>query len=82
MVWTHWLKCWSFTEAGVAMSSREAEFYGAVRGASTGFGMKALYRDIGYSLPLRLWTDGSGSCVTRNARAFGSSRGSGAASFR
>ena len=41
------------------MSSGEAEFYGAVKGASTGLGMKALYRDIGYSLPLRLWTDSS-----------------------
>ena len=37
----------------------EAEFYGAVKGASTGLGMKALYRDIGYELPLRLWTDSS-----------------------
>ncbi len=41
------------------MSSGEAEFYGAVKGASTGLGMKALYRDIGYALPLRLWTDSS-----------------------
>ena len=39
------------------MSLGEAEFYGAVKGASTGLGMKALYRDIGYELPLGLWTD-------------------------
>ena len=42
----HLLKCWSSTQAGVAMSSGEAEFYGAVKGASAGLGMKALYRDI------------------------------------
>ena len=53
------LKCWSSTQAGVAMSSGEAEFDGAVKGASTGLGMKALYRDIGCALPLRLWTDSS-----------------------
>ena len=41
------------------MSSGEAEFYGAVKGASTGLGIRALYRDIGYDLPLRLWTDSS-----------------------
>ena len=41
------------------MSSGEAEFYGAVIGASIGLGMKALYRDIGYALPLRPWTDSS-----------------------
>ena len=41
------------------MSSGEAEFYGAVKGASSGLGMRALYGDIGYDLPLRLWTDSS-----------------------
>ncbi len=41
------------------MSSGEAEFYGAVKGAAAGLGMKALYRDIGYQMPLRLWTDSS-----------------------
>ena len=39
------------------MSPGEAEFYGAVKGASAGLGMRALYKDIGYDLPLRLWTD-------------------------
>ena len=33
------------------MSSGEAEFYGAVKGASAGLGMRALYKDIGYDLP-------------------------------
>ena len=41
------------------MSSGEAEFYGAAKGAAAGLGMKALYRDIGYELPLRMWTDSS-----------------------
>ena len=59
MVGPHLLKCWSSTQAGVAMSSGEAEFYGAVKGASAGLGMRALYKDIGYDLPLRLWTDSS-----------------------
>ena len=36
MLGTHLLKCWSSTQAGVAMSSGEAAFYGAVKGASIG----------------------------------------------
>ena len=44
-------------QAGVAMSSCEAEFYGAVKGARSGVGMKALCCDIGYNVPLRLWAD-------------------------
>ena len=56
MVGTHLLKCWSSTQAGVAVSTGEVDFYGAVKGVSTGLDMKALYRDIGYTLPLRLWT--------------------------
>ena len=59
MIGTHLLKCWSSTQAGVALSSGEAEFYGAVHGASAGLGMEALYTDVGYKLPLRLWTDSS-----------------------
>ena len=59
MLGTHLLKYWSSTQAGVAMSSGKAEFYGAVKGASIGLGMKALYRDIGYMMTLRLWTDSS-----------------------
>ena len=91
MVGSHLLKCWSSTQAGVAMSSGEAEFYSAVKGAATGLGMKALYRDIGYKLPLRLWTDSSaavGICSrqglggTWNVPRYGFSNGSDWASWR
>ena len=39
------------------MSLGLAKFYGAVKEASTGLGMRALHKDIGFDLPLRLWTD-------------------------
>ena len=55
MVGTHLLKCWSFTQAVVAMSSGYAKFYGTAKRASTGLCM----RGILYSLSLRLWTDSS-----------------------
>ena len=41
MVGSHLLKCWSSTQAGVAMSSGEAEFYGVVKGAIAGLGALA-----------------------------------------
>lgn len=74
MVGTHLLKCWSSTQAGVAMSSGEAEFYGAVKGASAGLGMKALYGDIGYHLPLRLWTDSSAAIGIASRQGLGKLR--------
>ena len=74
MIGTHLLKCWSSTQAGVAMSSGEAEFYGAVRGASAGLGMKALYTDIGYKLPLRLWTDSSAAIGIASRQGLGKLR--------
>ena len=49
------------TQAGVAMSSGE-------------LGMKALYRDIGYSLPLRLWTDSSTAIGICSRQGFGKLR--------
>ena len=73
MVGAHLLKCWRFTQAGVATRSCEAEFYGAVKGASTGSGMKA-FRDIGYSLPLRLWTDSSAAVGICSRQGLGKSR--------
>ena len=56
------------------MSSGEAEFYGAVRGASAGLGMRALYSDIGYALPLRLWTDSSAAIGIASRQGLGKLR--------
>ena len=59
MLGTHLLKSWSVTQASVALSSGEAEFYGVVRGAGVGLGVKALFSDLGLGVPLRVWTDSS-----------------------
>ena len=53
MLGSHVLKTWSATQASLALSSGEAEFYGVVKGASIGIGMRALYRDIGLDIALR-----------------------------
>ena len=57
MVGQHLIKAWSATQASIALSSGEAEYYGVVRGTGIALGIKALYSDIGLTLPIRVWTD-------------------------
>ena len=59
MIGSHVLKCWSTTQAVVALSSGEAEFYGVVKGSAVGLGQRALLLDIGIDIPLWVWTDSS-----------------------
>ena len=47
MIGSHVVKCWSSTQASLALSSGEAEYYGVVRAAGIGLGQQALYRDAG-----------------------------------
>ena len=56
------------------MSWGEAEFYCAVKGASTGLSMKSLCRVIGYALPLRLWTDSSAAVGIGSRQGLGKLR--------
>ena len=46
MVGKHLIKAWSATQASIALSSGEAEYYGVVRGAGIALGMQALYKDL------------------------------------
>ena len=62
MVGKHLLKAWSSTQASLALSSGEAEYYGVVRGVGVGLGMQALYRDLGLVV--------STACRTRNTIRF------------
>ena len=61
MLGKHTVKHWASTQASVALSSGESEFYGVVRGAGQGLGYQALLKDLGVELPLRVWTDSSAS---------------------
>ena len=57
MLGKHLIKSWSSTQASVSLSSGEAEFYGVVKAGGTCFGYQSLVRDLGYKLPVRVWTD-------------------------
>ena len=50
---SHTTKAWSATQASLALSSGEAEYYGVVRAAGIGLGLQSLLGDGGVCLPLR-----------------------------
>ena len=59
---SHIIKTWSTTQAIIALSSGEAEYYGLVKGASCGLGAISMYKDMGISLDLSLLCDATAAC--------------------
>ena len=53
------MKSWCATQAFVSLSSGEAEYYGIVKGASIGLGLRSMLRDFGVELSVRVNTDAS-----------------------
>ena len=47
MLGGHVIKSWCSTQAILALSSGEAEYYGLVRGAAHGLGIRSLMKDLG-----------------------------------
>ena len=59
MIGTHTIRSWSSTQAVVAMSSGEAEFYAVVRCVCELLGLQGLFRDLGMPMHIRCFTDSS-----------------------
>ena len=74
MLGAHVIKCWSSTQASLALSSGEAEYYGVVKGTGVGLGQQALGRDAGFELPVRVWTDSSAAIGTASRQGLGKLR--------
>jgi len=53
------LKTWSSTQASIAQSSGEAEYYALVRAASEILGMQSIMHDLGWYCKIRLLVDSS-----------------------
>ena len=51
------IKSWSGTQATIALSSGETEYYAAVRAAAEALGIQALVMDMGIKVRVRLWID-------------------------
>ena len=74
MMGKHVVKTWSTTQAVVALSSGEAEYYGLVRGGSLGLGVQAMLRELGVKKKLRLKTDASAAKGIASRKGLGKIR--------
>ena len=74
MLGSHCVKHWSSTQTSIALSSGEAEFAGVLRGAGQGLGYQALLKDLGVTVPLRVWTDSSAAIGICNRQGLGKLR--------
>ena len=59
MLGEHVAKSWSTTQAVIALSSGEAEYYGIVKGSSVGLGARSVLRDLGCNVRICVMTDSS-----------------------
>jgi len=53
------IKTWTGTQASIALSSGESEYYALVKGVSQGLGTQALFGDFGIKVELHVHTDSS-----------------------
>ena len=59
MFGSHCIKTYSQTQETIALSSGESEFYGIVKAAAMGPGMKGLMEDLGVGVEVQVNTDSS-----------------------
>jgi hypothetical protein len=73
MLGGHCLKTWSSTQAPIALSSAEAEYYAMVEAATRALGLRSMLEEVGIGLSgaVELWSDSSA------ARGFASRKGVG-----
>jgi len=75
MFGTHAVKHWSSTQSLISISSGEAEYYGCVRAASHGLGIKSMLADLGVTgKRLRVKTDASVAKSLASRRGLGGIR--------
>ena len=71
MMGGHCLRSWCLTQAAIALSSAEAEYYAMVEGAKRAKGVQTLLAELGVGSQIILATDSSA------AKSLGSRRGTG-----
>jgi hypothetical protein len=70
----HLIKSWCSTQAIVALSSGEAEYYGVVKGSSIGLGLKSMLGDFGVKVTIKVNTDASAAKGMANRKGLGKVR--------
>ena len=71
MVGRHLLKFTSTTQTVIALSSGESEFYGLVKSVAIGLGAKAMAKDLGVELAVRVRYDATAGAGIANRRGVG-----------
>ena len=74
MLGTHTLKTWSSTQASLAMSSAEAEYYALIENSVRGLGLQSMMREMGLERKLVLRTDSSAGKSYSSQRGLGRMR--------
>ena len=65
------MKPWSRTQGSLAVSSGEAEFYAALKGAAEGLGVKSLLADLGHEVTVEVITDSTAAKGTASRIGIG-----------
>ena len=74
MLGTHCINTWSVNQVYIALSSGEAEYYGAIRGASQSLGLRAMLADLGVQAGVQLMVDASAAIGIATRRGLGKIR--------
>ena len=74
MLGQHCIKTWSSTQAIISLSSGEAEYYGVVKGASVGLGLKAIIADMSNTIDIEVLTDATAARGVASRRGLGGTR--------
>ena len=65
------MKSWSRSQGPVAISSGEAEFYAAIKGACEGLGIKSLLEDLGFHVQVEVIQDSTAAKGTASRAGIG-----------
>ena len=74
MYGSHCIKTWSVSQGYIALSSGEAEYYGAVKGASQALGLTAMLQDMGVQSTIEIRVDASAAIGIATRRGLGKVR--------
>ena len=74
LIGNHMIKSWSTTQAVIALSSGEAEFYGIVKGSSIGIGIRSVLADLGVDCRIGVHTDASAAKAIASRKGLGKVR--------
>ena len=74
MFGSHCTKSWASTQATIALSSGEAEYYGLVKASSVGPGIKSMQHDMGINVGLHVYTDAEAARGIATRRGLGRTR--------